>query len=44
MEEVCLIRFKREVEDLLKVKVDVVTENSIHWRIKEEVLDGAIQL
>ncbi|WP_059105759.1 nucleotidyltransferase family protein [Shouchella shacheensis] len=39
-----LIRFKQEVEDLLKINVDVVTENSIHWRIKEDVLNGAIQL
>lgn len=39
-----LIRFKQEIEDLLKVKVDVVTESAIHWRIKEELLDGAIQL
>lgn len=39
-----LIRFKHEIESLVKVKVDVVTENSIHWRIKEEVLDGAIEL
>ncbi|WP_158735809.1 nucleotidyltransferase family protein [Alteribacillus sp. YIM 98480] len=39
-----LIRFKQDMEDLLKIKVDVVTENSIHWRIKEDVLNGAIQL
>ncbi|WP_217994030.1 nucleotidyltransferase family protein [Lentibacillus sp. CBA3610] len=39
-----LIRFKQEVEDLLDVKVDVVTENSIHWSMRDKVLNGAIQL
>jgi uncharacterized protein len=39
-----LIRFKQEVENLLHVRVDVVTENSIHWSMKEAVLDGAIQI
>ncbi len=39
-----LIRFKQEVENLLNVKVDVVTENAIHWSMKEDVLREAIQL
>jgi len=39
-----LIRFKQEVENLLDVKVDVVTENSILCSMKEDVLNGAIQL
>ncbi|WP_228275687.1 nucleotidyltransferase family protein [Gracilibacillus oryzae] len=39
-----LIRFKQEVEDLINTRVDVVTESSIHWSLKEEVLNGAIQL
>ncbi|MBM7569917.1 nucleotidyltransferase domain-containing protein [Aquibacillus albus] len=39
-----LIRFKQEVEDIINTRVDVVTENSIHWSMKEEVLNGAIQL
>lgn len=39
-----LIRFKQEVEGLLDIKVDVVTENSIHWSMKEDVVNGAIQL
>jgi predicted nucleotidyltransferase len=39
-----LIRFKQEVEDLINIKVDVVTENSIHWSMKEDILNGAIQL
>lgn len=39
-----LIRFKQGVENLLDIKVDVVTENSIHWSMKEDVLNEAIQL
>lgn len=39
-----LIRFKQEIEDLLETRVDVVTENSIHQSIKEDVLNGAVQL
>ena len=39
-----MIRFKQEIEDLFEVKVDVVTENSIHWSIKENVLNEAVQL
>src|SRR5699024_1671064 len=39
-----LIRFKQSVEDLLHIKVDVVTEQSIHRLMKEEILNGAIQL
>jgi uncharacterized protein len=39
-----LIRFKKELEDLLSIRVNVLTENSIHWSIREDVLNGAIQL
>lgn len=39
-----LIRFKQEVEELLNIKVDVVTESSIHWSMKEDILNGAVQL
>ena len=39
-----LIRFKREVEVLILIKVNVITEESIHWSIKDELLNGAIQL
>lgn len=39
-----LIRFKQDIENLLDVKVDVVTENAIHWSMKDDVLNGAIQL
>ncbi|MDR4887522.1 nucleotidyltransferase family protein [Fredinandcohnia sp. QZ13] len=39
-----LIRFKHELEDLLGVSVDVVTENDIHWSIRQNVLAEAVQL
>lgn len=39
-----LVRFKQEIEDILGIKVDVVTENAIHWSMKEDVVNGAIQL
>lgn len=39
-----LIRFKQAVEELLHIRVDVVTEKSIHWSIKEKILDPTIQL
>ncbi|MDC3418383.1 nucleotidyltransferase family protein [Aquibacillus salsiterrae] len=39
-----LIRFKQEIENLLNIKVDVVTENAVHWSMKEDVLNGAIRL
>ncbi|WP_062110639.1 nucleotidyltransferase family protein [Bacillus niameyensis] len=39
-----LIRFKDQVEDLLRIRVDIVTEKSLHWSMKEDVLNGAIQL
>lgn len=39
-----LIRFKQEVEELLGVNVDVVTENAMHNSIKDDVINGAIQL
>lgn len=39
-----LISFKHEVEDLLRISVDIVTENSIHPSIKQDVLSGAIPL
>ncbi|WP_367946627.1 hypothetical protein [Virgibacillus dokdonensis] len=39
-----MIHFKHEVEDLLGVKVDVVTENSLHWSIKKDVLAKAVKL
>jgi len=39
-----LIRFQQEIEELLDINVDVVTENAIHWSMKEDVLNGAVQL
>jgi hypothetical protein len=39
-----MIRFKEEMEDLLDRSVDIVTENSIHWSMREDVLNGAIPL
>ncbi len=34
----------RELEELLGCKVDVVTENALHWYIKERVLEEAASL
>ena len=39
-----LIRFKQEIEDLIGRPVDVVTENSIHWTLKEDILSEATPL
>lgn len=39
-----LIRFKQSVEDLLQVKVDVVTEESVHQLMKKEILNEAVQV
>ncbi|TCT18243.1 hypothetical protein EDD68_1225 [Melghiribacillus thermohalophilus] len=39
-----LIRFKNEMEELLNVKVDVVTEHSIHRNMKDRVKNEAIEL
>jgi uncharacterized protein len=45
-----LIAFKQELEDFLSINhisdksLHVVTENSIHWSIKEDVLNEAVQL
>lgn len=39
-----LIGFKLEMEELLGIKVDVQTVNSINWSIKETILREAINL
>ncbi|MTW88342.1 nucleotidyltransferase [Virgibacillus dakarensis] len=39
-----LIRFTHEVEDLLSVRVDAVTECSIHSSIKKDILAEAFRL
>lgn len=36
--------FSYEVETLLGMKVDVVTDTSLHWYIKERVLREAVML
>jgi len=37
-----LIRFKQSLEDLFQVKVDVVTEKSVHQLMKDEILSEAV--
>ncbi len=39
-----LIDFKNDLEKLLGRKVDVVSENAIHWYIKDKVLQEAIEI
>lgn len=39
-----LIDLKDGLEELLKRKVDVVTENSIHWYLKDKIEAEAIEL
>jgi len=39
-----LIRLKQELELLLDRSVDIVTSNAIHHRIKEQIINEAIQL
>lgn len=36
-----LVGFKQEVDSLFKREVDVVLENSLHWYIKDKILDEA---
>lgn len=36
--------FYFDLEDLLGRKVDVVSENALHWRIKQHVLSEAVPL
>jgi len=33
---------KQELEELLGVRVDVVTEAALHWSIRDQVLDEAV--
>ena len=40
-DQVALIQ---DLEDLLGCKVDVVTANSLHWYIRDRVLDEAVNL
>jgi len=39
-----LIRFKQSVADLLHVKVDVITEESVHRLISEEILNETVKV
>lgn len=39
-----LIRFKQDLENILDIKVDVVTEDALHWSLKDNVLNEAIPL
>lgn len=39
-----LIRFKQEMEEIMGIKVDVLTENAIHHSIKKKILNEAIPL
>lgn len=36
-----LVGFQQDVEDLLDYKVDVVPENSLHWYLKDRILEEA---
>jgi len=38
------IAFMQDLEDLLGRKVDVVTEKSIHWYVRERILKEAVPL
>ena len=39
-----LISLKNDLEDLLDRKVDVVTEESVHWSIKDKIENEAIEI
>lgn len=39
-----LIAFKDELENVLNRKVDVVTEKSIHWTLKDKILKEAREI
>ena len=38
------IAFIQDLEDLLGRKVDVVTENSVHWYVRERIMKEAVPL
>jgi len=38
------IAFKQDLEDLLGRKVDVVTEKSLHWYVRERIMKEAAPL
>ena len=39
-----LISLKDDLEELLDKKVDVVTEESVHWSIKDKIKNEAIEI
>ncbi|MGV8146911.1 MAG: nucleotidyltransferase family protein [Alkaliphilus sp.] len=39
-----LILLKEELENLLKRKVDVVTEDSIHWMIRDQIKSEVVEI
>ncbi|MDO9533873.1 MAG: nucleotidyltransferase family protein [Bacillota bacterium] len=39
-----LIAFKHDLEELLGRKVDVVTEDSVHWYIKDKIIKEAVEI
>lgn len=39
-----LIRFKQSVEALLEIKVDVVTEESVHRLMKDKILSETVEV
>ena len=39
-----LIALKNDLEELLGRKVDVVTEDSVHWFIKDKIIQEAIEI
>lgn len=36
--------FRLDLEELLKCKVDVISDSSIHWLIKDQILSEAVSL
>lgn len=39
-----IIRFKQAMEELFQRKVDVLTENAVHWTLRDQIIKEAIQL
>ncbi|WP_273225710.1 nucleotidyltransferase family protein [Geosporobacter ferrireducens] len=39
-----LIALKNDLEDLLERPVDVVTENALHWNIREQVMREVVEI
>ena len=39
-----IIRFKQAMEELFQRKVDVLTENAVHWTLRDQIIKEAIPL